>query len=88
ELVGWAGWSEQDDGAIATLGQELEEVRPLLEVFDGELEIIRRLGSALSDVQVIRPEDRDLVFEALAFQGFSIHRYFQDTLATDPTAAS
>ena len=82
-----AGWTEADSRAIGFLREELAGVRPLADVFDGELQIMLRLQTALSDVRVIRPEDRDLVYDALLFEGFAAHRYFQDKLATDPAAA-
>lgn len=80
-------WTEGDARAIAFLGEELQAVRPLADVFDGELQIMVRLQAALAEIHAIRPEDRDLVYSALAFEGFAVQRYFQDTLATDPGAA-
>lgn len=80
-------WTEVDSRAIAFLAEELAAVRPLADVFDGELQIMVRLGAALSDVRAVRAEDRDLLYSALAFQGFAVNRYFQDKLATDPAAA-
>lgn len=82
-----AAWSAEDERAIAYLREELAAVRPLADVFDGELQIMRRLQSALDAVEIIRPEDRDLVWEALIFQGFAVDRYFQDKLESDPAAA-
>jgi hypothetical protein len=83
-----ANWAESDGRAIENLRSELNAVRPLLDVFDGELQVLRRLELALDAVQVIRAEDRVLIHEARAFQGLAAWRYFQDTLATDPEAAS
>lgn len=82
-----APWTQADERAIAFLAEELAAVRPMADVFDGELQIMVRLGAALADVRAVRPEDRDLLFSAMAFQGFAIHRYFQDNLATDLAAA-
>lgn len=79
-------WTDADARAIAFLGEELQAVRPLADVFDGELQIMVRLQSALAEIHAIRPEDRDLVYSAMAFEGFAVQRYFQDKLATDPGA--
>jgi hypothetical protein len=80
-------WTESDSVAIDALAAELEAVRPLVQEFDGELEIMARLQQALADVHIIRGnEDRALVFDALVFQGFAVKRYFQDGLATDLAA--
>lgn len=81
------GWSSEDTRAIETLAEELAAVRPLVEVFDGELEIMARLERAIADVHVVRGDaDRDLLVRALRFQGFAVRRYFQEGLATDPSA--
>ncbi|MCP4806644.1 MAG: hypothetical protein GY913_29210 [Proteobacteria bacterium] len=77
-----------DEAAIAELRTELEAVRPLVDEFDGELAIMSRLDAAISDVHVLRSDaDRELLYDALIFQGFAVHRYFQDQLPTDPGAA-
>ena len=82
------GWTEADARALDRLASELEALQPLVHEFDGELEIMGRLEAAIDDVEVVRTqEDRNLLYRALAFQGFAVHRYFQDTLATDPAAA-
>ncbi len=74
--------------AIDALRTELAEVRPLAEVFDGELQIMARLSKATEDVHVLRsPEERNLLRRALLFQGFAVHRYFQDKLGTEAGAA-
>ncbi len=87
EIAPPQGWSERDARALADLSAELEAVRPLMLAFDGELEIMARLGRAIADVQVIRnAADRELLTRALLFQGFAVHRAFQDALATDPAA--
>lgn len=83
-----APWTEGDTRALAFVAEELAAARPLADVFDGELQIMLRLDTALSDVTALRPEDRDLVWRALVFQGFAVQRYFQDGLGTDPAAAS
>ncbi len=62
-------------------------MRPLVDEFDGELAIMSRLDAAISEVHVLRDEaDRELLYRALVLQGFAVHRYFQDQLATDPAA--
>ncbi len=76
-----------DARALARLASELEAVIPLKDVFDGELQIIRRLELALADVRAVRPEDRPLIWRALVFQGYAVDRYFQDGLATEDAAA-
>jgi hypothetical protein len=74
--------------AVATLRKELAEVRPLAAEFDGELQIMARLAKATDDVDVLRSEEeRDLLQQALEFEGFAVQRYFQDKLATESAAA-
>jgi len=83
-----AAWSSADDRAIQRLDSELEAVAPLIHELDGELVIMRRLDAAIRAVTVLRGEaDRDLLYAALAWQGFAVHRYFQQDLAADPMAA-
>ena len=80
--------TDEDIAALENLAAELEAVRPLVDEFDGELAIMSRLDAAIKEVRVVRDEvDRDLLYRALVFQGFAVHRYFQDTLAEDPAAA-
>lgn len=81
-----AAWGEADHRALAHLQEELSAVVPLKDEFDGELQIMRRLEGALGAVDLVRAEDRDLAWRALVFQGYAVHRYFQDTLASDPAA--
>lgn len=77
-----------DVGALSRLDAELTAVRPLLEEFDGELQIMARLSKAIDDVHILRNvEDRDLYWRALLFTGFAVDRYYQDKLGTDPGAA-
>ena len=77
-----------DQAAIDGLRSELEAVKPLVDEFDGELAIMSRLDAAISEVHILRDDaDRQLLYDALVFQGFAVHRYFQDQLATDPAAA-
>ena len=80
-------WGSDDDAAAATLAKALADSRPLLDVFDGELQILRDLEAALAAVEVIRPEDRDLVWQAELLQGLAAWRYFGDSLETEPEAA-
>lgn len=86
ELGAAAPWGADDDTARALLASELDAVRPLLDVFDGELQILRRLDAAIEAVTVARAEDRDLIHDARTLQGLAIDRYYQDGLATDPDA--
>ncbi|MCB9779231.1 MAG: hypothetical protein H6742_11760 [Alphaproteobacteria bacterium] len=88
ELAPSQQWTDDDAAAVQRLSDELQAVLPLKDEFDGELQIMRRLEAAIAAVDVIRPEDRALVHRARLFQGYAVHRYFQDTLATDPAAAS
>jgi hypothetical protein len=83
-----ASWTLEDDFLLTTLSAELDAVRPLATEFDGELEIMRRLQDALSGIDALGSEDdREILYQALVFQGFAVHRYFQDQLATDAAAA-
>ena len=80
-------WDADDDAAREALVRAVEESRPRLDVFDGELQILRDLGAALEAVEVVRPEDRELLWQALVLQGLAAHRYFGEVLDTDPAAA-
>ncbi|MFN7146438.1 MAG: hypothetical protein ACK4YP_21875, partial [Myxococcota bacterium] len=74
--------------AIDVVRTELAEVRPLAHEFDGELQIMARLAKATGDVPLLRSEEeRNLLRRALLFQGFAVHRYFQDKLGTEAAAA-
>lgn len=87
ELGGRAPLGPEQTAALDALRQELAAVRPLIETFDGELAIMARLSKATADVGLLAsPADRALLFEALAFQGYAVHRYWQDRLGTDPGA--
>lgn len=79
-------FSSRDAQAIAFLASELEAVRPLLDVFDGELQILRRLDVALDTVELLREEDRDLVFRARALQGLAAWRFFGEELTAAEAA--
>jgi hypothetical protein len=85
-LLPGPAWTAEDARAIENLSAELAEVRPMLDVFDGELQIMLRLEQALSSIRAVRPEDRDLIYQALLFQGLAVSRYFQDGLATEAGA--
>jgi hypothetical protein len=80
-------WSVADSRAVEALRSELRATLPLKDVFDGELQIMRRLQSAVADVHAIRPEDREVLWEALLFEGYAVHRYFQSGIATEAAAA-
>jgi hypothetical protein len=74
--------------AIDLLASEYGAVLPLVDVFDGELQIMARLAKATADVRALRsPADRDLLVRALQLNGFAVARTYQDDLATDPAAA-
>ena len=48
-----------------------------------------RLAKATEDVDVLRsPEERNVLYEALLFEGFAVNRYFQDKLATESAASA
>ena len=67
-----------DEAKVAALAAELEACAPLLDTFDGELAIIRRLAGRLDAIDVVRPEDADLIWRALMLQGLAVHRYFPE----------
>jgi hypothetical protein len=85
-LLSNPSWTDEDARAIENLASELTAVRPMLDVFDGELQIMLRLEQALSNIQAVRPSDRDLIYEVLLFQGLAVSRYFQDGLSTEDGA--
>lgn len=86
-IVPDARYTAVDAHATRTLGEALIDVRPLMMKFDGEIEIMGRLEAAVSEVRVIRDlQERRLMYQALAFEGFAAQRYFQDGLGTEPTA--
>ncbi|MFZ5475657.1 MAG: hypothetical protein ACOZNI_02680 [Myxococcota bacterium] len=77
-----------DARAIQALRDELAAVRPLIDEFDGELQIMARLQKAANDVHRLdSPADRNLLHEALVFQGYAVQRYFQDKLGVEAAAA-
>ncbi|MEY3210520.1 MAG: hypothetical protein RIT28_1001 [Pseudomonadota bacterium] len=81
-------WGSADQAAIYQLSAELTALRPLLDEFDGELQIMSRLDAVINDLPALQtPAHRALLVEALALQGLAVYRYFQDGLATDPAAA-
>jgi len=83
------GWGDADEAASRRLVSELEEVRGLVDEFDGELGIMSRLEAAISEIRMLRDEaDRAVLYRALLFQGFAVARYFQDDLGSDPGAAN
>jgi hypothetical protein len=74
--------------ALPILKAELDAMRPLANVFDGELQIMARLSKATDDVDLLRSEEeRNILRQALLFQGFAVHRYFQDKLGSESAAA-
>jgi hypothetical protein len=85
-VSGGVGPLETD--AIKRLGDEVTATRPLADVFDGELQIMARLSKGAADVDILRSrDDRNVLRKALLFEGFAVHRYFQDKLATEAAAA-
>jgi hypothetical protein len=88
EVAPPAAWSPADDRALAQVAAELAAVKPMKDVFDGELQIMRRLDAAIADVSALREADRPALWSALVFEGYAVDRYFQQTLATDPAAAA
>lgn len=87
ELTG-ASTLDRDRQALATLRQELDACRPLLDAFDGELEIMARLDKAIADIGALTSDaDRLLVGEALVLQGYAVEKYFQAGLGTESAAA-
>lgn len=88
DLITGGAVAEDPAIAIEALRTELEAVRPLAGQFDGELQIMARLSKATSDVHALRdPADAELLWRALVFEGFAVHRYFQNKLGDDPAAA-
>ena len=78
-------FGQTDRRALDDLEAALEEVRPYEARLDGELVIMRDLARPIEAVTVLRTEgDRDVLFKALAYQGFAVDRYFLQTLADDP----
>ncbi len=76
-----------DAHATRQLGEELLAVRPLMHKFDGEIEIMSRLDAAADEVRVVRDlQERRLLYQTLAFEGFAVQRYFQEGLGTEPAA--
>lgn len=76
-----------DAHATRQLGEVLLAVRPLMHKFDGEIEIMSRLDAAADDVRVVRDlQERRLMYQTLAFEGFAVQRYFQEGLGTEPAA--
>lgn len=80
-------FSARDEQASAHLAAELKAVRPLLDVFDGELQILRRLDLALDAVELLREEDRALVFQARTLQGLAAWRFFGEDLSAEESSA-
>lgn len=85
--VAATAWSADDDAAYAALESALKEVRAFETRLDGELVIMRDLQRPIAAIGVVRDvRDRTRLHAALAYQGFAVDRYFEDTLATAPEA--
>jgi len=80
-------FTTRDEQASAHLAAELGAVRPLLDVFDGELQILRRLDLALDALELLREEDRELVFKARSLQGLAAWRFFGEDLSAEEAAS-
>ncbi len=79
--------SDDDVQLYARLAQVLSDVRAYETKLDGELLILRDLEGPLSELTVMRSEaDRDLVFDALAYQGFAANRFWGEALGSDAEA--
>ena len=73
--------------AWAALATALRDVRPFETRLDGELVIQRELERPIQGIQVLRSDaDRERLFAALAYQGFAVDRFFDDTLGQDDRA--
>lgn len=82
-------WDPADDQALKNLEQALKEVRKFETKLDGELIIMQDLAAPLAAVRLVRDEtDRNLLFSALAYQGFAVNRFFDGDLAVDEKAAA
>lgn len=87
ELAPSRALGPEDAAAVSALGAVFAECRGLVDVFDGELDIMAKLSKATADVEVLRgPADRQLLYDALVLEGYAAHRYFQGRLGTDPLA--
>ncbi|MFK7931841.1 MAG: hypothetical protein AB8H79_26930 [Myxococcota bacterium] len=76
-----------DRKAYVNLGKKLKAVREFETRLDGELIIMADLERALADVEFVgSTEDRDKLFAALTYQGFAVHRFFEDTIGDDAQA--
>ncbi len=74
--------------SMTSLGAETAAVKPLFDVFDGELQVMARLQKATSDAKVLKSEaDRQVLFHALMTEGYAVERYFGAKLGTDKAAA-
>lgn len=80
-------FDDLDRPDIVALRAELRAVRPLLDEFDGELAIIRRLDLAVSAVDLLPSDDVELLWRALVLQGLAVHRYFPDLTSEEAKAA-
>lgn len=87
EIAAPPSFSSADSAAIRALRDETRDARPLLDEFDGELAIIRRLDPAIRAVTLVRPADVDTLWAALVLQGLAIQRYFPHP-ATEEAASA
>ena len=76
-----------DDTAVETVENTLADVRVHEKVLDGELLILGGLQTPLDQVRILRDvRDREVVIQALLYQGFAVDRFWGETLATSPEA--
>lgn len=86
-LVAPPAWGAAEQAAVDALAAEVEAVLPLLDAFDGELEIMARLQQAVDAVPALAaPDHREVLLRANLLLGLAVSRYFQDMLPTDAAA--
>ena len=80
--------TEADEAALTAVSSVLRDVRQYETRLDGELLIMADLEAPISSVGLLRsPEDLEVLFGALAYQGFAVDRFFASTLSEDERAA-
>jgi hypothetical protein len=73
----------EDDAAIRRVAGALRDAHPYETRLDGELLIMGGLARPIAAVTLLRDDaDRDVLFAALAYQGFAVDRYYGDELGT------
>lgn len=87
DIVKPQAFTQSDQAAARKLTEEIAACTPLLDEFDGELAILQRIDRVLETVEVIRPTDVDVVWQALVLQGLAAHRYFPDPSSAEASDA-